>query len=385
MSDTHTFPTQHTGSALSHSMGLQDATLSDPLPCVLPHPMTAAHLQPATQCLPPAQETRSVRRTKTCGALRLIKTQGLNRQEWLDVRKRGIGSSDAAAAVGLNPFESRLSLWLNKTGRDGDMPRIDPKDDTHPAYWGEVLEPIVAAHYSRRTGRKVRRVNAVLQHPDHPWMLANVDREIVGDASVQLLECKTTGTQGAWLWQQGVPEYVQLQVMHQLAVTGKQAADVAVLIAGQTLEIHRIERDEAVIEQLIDLERQFWYFVETDRAPPADGSDSADRALRQLFPRDAGTTMDFSEDEAMSAVFERLVQVRQSLGAQEREEGQLRQQIQQRMADASKAIFRSGEVSWRRSKDSTVLDTLRLLEDQPELLQTYGTTKPGSRRFLVKA
>lgn len=55
-----------------------------------------------------------------------------------------------------------------------------------------------------------------------------------------------------------MPEYVQLQVMHQLAVTGKQAADVAVLLGGQHLEIHRIERDESMIARLIDLERLFW-------------------------------------------------------------------------------------------------------------------------------
>jgi putative phage-type endonuclease len=93
----------------------------------------------------------------------------------------------------------------------------------------------VAAHYTRRTGNKVRRVNAVLQHPTEPWMLANLDREVIGTPEVQILECKTAGINGARLWKDGVPEYVQLQVMHQLAVTGSRAADVAVLIGGQDL------------------------------------------------------------------------------------------------------------------------------------------------------
>ena len=95
-------------------------------------------------------------------------------------------------------------------------------------YWGTVLEPIVAQHYSKRTDNKVRRVNAVLQHPSEPFMLVNLDREIVGNADVQVLECKTAGIHGAKLWADGVPEYVQVQVIHQLAVTGKRAADVAV-------------------------------------------------------------------------------------------------------------------------------------------------------------
>lgn len=316
-------------------------------------------------------------------ALRLINTQALSRDEWLDVRKRGIGSSDAGAAVGLNPYRSQLALWMDKTGRDAGMPQIDPDDDTSPTYWGSLLEPIVAAHYTKRTGNKVRRVNAVLQHPEHPWMLANIDREVVGTAEVQILECKTAGINGARLWKDGVPEYVQLQVMHQLAVTGKQAADVAVLICGQELQVHRIERDEAVIEQLIKLERDFWYFVEVDRPPPADGSDSAEQALRCLYPKDGGQVLDLSQDLELSAAFSDLLAVRQKLDQYGELEAQYKQQIQQRMGDASRAVFERGEISWKRSKDSTALDLARLQAEQPELVASYSKAKPGSRRFLV--
>ncbi|MDP3608659.1 MAG: YqaJ viral recombinase family protein [Nitrosomonas sp.] len=177
------------------------------------------------------------RRIKIQPALKLVRTRDLNRDQWLTVRKNGIGSSDAAAAVGLNPYKSQLELWLEKTGRDGNLPKTDPNDESSPMYWGILLEPFVAAHYTKHTGNKVRRINAVLQHPVEPWMLANIDREVIGAPDVQILECKTTGINGVRLWKEGVPEYVQLQVMHQLAVTGKQAADVAVLICGQELQI----------------------------------------------------------------------------------------------------------------------------------------------------
>lgn len=99
-------------------------------------------------------------------ALRLVSTKELSRDDWLTVRKGGIGSSDAAAAVGLNPYQSPLELWLIKTGRDTGLPKVDPKDETSPMYWGSLLEPIVAAHYTKRSGNRVRRINAVLQHPD---------------------------------------------------------------------------------------------------------------------------------------------------------------------------------------------------------------------------
>jgi len=199
---------------------------------------------------------------KKNAALRMVDTRTLDRRQWLSVRQGGIGSSDAAAAVGLCPYKSQLELWMEKTGRtpaDQESPGMDD-----PRYWGTLLEPYVAVAYMQQTGRKVRKVNAVLQHPTFPYMLANIDREVVGSPDVQILECKTAGEWGSKRWQDGVPEYIQLQVQHQLAVTNQQAADVAVLLCGQRLEIHRIERDEEVIARLMVLEARFWQYVTTD-------------------------------------------------------------------------------------------------------------------------
>lgn len=317
--------------------------------------------------------------------LRLVKTSGMSRETWLDVRRTGIGSSDAAAAVGISPYQSPLELWMIKTGRTERLEQPDSDDDTSPVYWGHLLEPIVARAYERRSGNKVRRVNAVLQHPnpDYPWMLANIDREVIGQPEVQILECKTTGAFGAKLWQDGVPEYVQAQVQHQLAVTGKAAADVAVLLCGQELRIHRVERDEGLIADLIQLEKHFWRFVETDTPPPADGSDSSDRALQALFPQDNGESRDWREDDSWSARFDELIQLRQQRQALELQEQATMQAIKQGLGDASRAVFTQGTVTWKRSKDSLVMDTARLKDEHPELVEQYEIQREGSRRFLI--
>ncbi|MBR8094696.1 YqaJ viral recombinase family protein [Burkholderia cenocepacia] len=315
-------------------------------------------------------------------ALKLVKTQELSRDDWLAVRRTGIGGSDAAAAVGLSPYMSALELWLDKTGRADGLPRPDPDDATSPTYWGTLLEPIVAASYTKQTGNRVRRVNAVLRHPSIPFMLANIDREIVGVPDVQILECKTAGEFGVRLWREGVPEYVQIQVQHQLAVTGKTAAHVAVLLCGQALDVHRIDRDDALIGRLVELEARFWRFVETDTPPPADGTESADRALRHLYPGN-GETVDFSDDHRLSAVFADLVAVRAEIETRQQLEAQFKQTIQQAMGDANRAVFQTGAVSFKRSKDSSGVDLARLLADHPEFETQYAISKPGSRRFLV--
>ncbi len=315
-------------------------------------------------------------------ALRLVETKDMRREDWLQVRKSGIGASDAAAAVGLSPYQSQLELWLTKTDRDTTMPKPDPDDTTEPVFWGTTLEPIVAASYTKQTGNRVRRVNAVLQHPSIPFMLANIDREIVGVPGVQILECKTAGEFGARLWREGVPEYVLLQVQHQLAVTGKQAADVAVLLCGQKLEVHRVARDDELIARLIALEAQFWQYVTSDTPPPADGSESADRALRCLYPG-TGDTVDFTDDRRLSSVFADLVAVRADIEQRETQEALLRQAIVQSMGEADRAKFETGSVSFKRSRDGNSIDIKRLIADHPGLATQYAITKPGSRRFLV--
>ena len=79
-------------------------------------------------------------------ALRLVSTKGMARETWLDVRRQGIGSSDAATAVGLNPYQSQLELWMHKTGKGDLLPSIDPLDETTPCTgapcWSLSWQPI---------------------------------------------------------------------------------------------------------------------------------------------------------------------------------------------------------------------------------------------------
>ncbi|WP_197477384.1 YqaJ viral recombinase family protein, partial [Alcanivorax sp. HI0044] len=85
-------------------------------------------------------------------ALRLVSTKQMSREDWLKIRKQGIGASDAAAAVGISPYQSPLELWMIKTGRDGLFPAPDPDDIQSPLSWGTLLEPQVAEAYAKITG-----------------------------------------------------------------------------------------------------------------------------------------------------------------------------------------------------------------------------------------
>lgn len=193
-------------------------------------------------------------------------------ERWPNAREVGIGNLDAAAAVGRDPFKSRMRLWMEKTERNDLLQPMDPsrvQAADSAAYWTRLLEPIVAAHYTLRTGRQVRRASTLMRHPQHPWMFAHPGREVVGAGDVQLLECRCVGAEAAAHWGADLPGCVRIQVLHQLAVADAKAIDVVALIGGQELQIHRVERDEVEISRLIDAEREFWHCVELDQAPLA--------------------------------------------------------------------------------------------------------------------
>ncbi len=318
---------------------------------------------------------------KRGNAVRLVSTKNMSREEWLSVRGQGIGSSDAACAVGISPYKSPLELWLEKTERQA-APDLASND---AVFWGTTLEHIIANVYAHRTGSKVRRLNAVLQHPDHPFMLANLDRVVQHPTDGNgILEVKTAGVNSAKFWDEGVPDSYQCQVLHQLAVTGKPWCDVAVLIGGQDFRVYRIVPDLDKMADLIKREVQFWQCVVDDIPPPVDGSESSGRALASMYPSDRGDTLDCSEDTNMNKLFGEYWHYRQQRESATEQEELLKQQLQERLGFASGAVLSDGKISWRKSKDSTTTDFKRLAEDHPDWVLPYEIPKLGSRRFLVQ-
>lgn len=337
---------------------------------------TKADIEHSTPLVPSTQSTN---------AKRFISTKDLSREEWLAIRKQGIGSSDAAAACGIHPYLSMLELWMIKTGRITS--NIDESIEGYsPLYWGNTLEPMVAKYYQEHTDNKVRRVNAVLQHadPDNYFMLANLDYAVTGSDEVQILECKTAGEHGAKLWKHGVPLYVTCQVQHQLAVTGKTAAHICVLLCGHEAKIYKVERDEHLIESITRHERLFWHYVETDTPPTPDHSESAARALKLLYPKPKPSSkIDLSADDGANSLFAKLLNHRMSIEALEQRHDQIKHQLQTLIKDNEVAIFDKGAISWKRSKDSVGLDSKAVIKAHPDLLTRFSKIKQGSRRFVI--
>src|SRR5690606_38820092 len=91
-----------------------------------------------------------------CMSVVLVKTNGMDRSEWLEWRKKGIGGSDAAAIVGLDKYRSAFDVYAEKVGLKAEEP------DNEAMRQGRDLEQYVAERFMEATGKRVRRRNAIL-------------------------------------------------------------------------------------------------------------------------------------------------------------------------------------------------------------------------------
>lgn len=199
-------------------------------------------------------------------------------EKWLKTRDLGIGGSDAGIIMGLNPYKSPYQLWLEKTGQAA------PEDlsGNQAVYWGMANEANIAEWFTETTGKKVKRYGT-LQSADHPFMIANIDRVVVGENSG--LEIKTAGVKQYRKWKDDeIPDAYYCQCLHYMAVTGADYWYIAVLLGGNEAKWKWIERNEDDIQTLIAAEKEFWDLVTTKTAPPVDGSLSCSQALAARYP-----------------------------------------------------------------------------------------------------
>jgi putative phage-type endonuclease len=222
-----------------------------------------------------------------------------DRAAWLEWRAHHIGGSEVAAILGENPYLSAFELWARKTG---EIPT--PEVDSEAALWGKILEAPIAEEYARRTGRKLVDPGpfTVRQHRTLPFVGVTLDREILDEQrGPGVFEAKTTNFFAGKSWREGAPIMPQIQLHHGLAVTGWTWGSVVCLVAGQTLEHVDLERNEDMVDMIEDRCAWFWDLVERKEPPPIDASESTERAIKALHPKDSGARIMLPADAAIWA------------------------------------------------------------------------------------
>lgn len=223
---------------------------------------------------------------------------------WLAARRAGIGGSDAAAVLGLSPFDTPLAVYARKLGL------MDDTAETPAMRFGKLLEPIIADEYVRETNRTLRDPGryTIARSETHPFLFATLDREILtadGKDVPALLEIKSTNAFRADDWLEEPPAHVQIQGQHQLLVTGRAWMSFAVLIGGNDFRWVDVARNDKFIAVLEARLAEFWRRLEL-RDPPPAGAEDKD-VLAALYPQEAEGTRIALPGEAMTWDADRAV------------------------------------------------------------------------------
>ena len=302
----------------------------------------------------------------------------LSYADWLQVRRSGIGGSDAAASLGLSPWKSALELWQEKVSGQSQL-----QQENEAMIWGRIMEPVITKEFVRRTGLTVTPMRSMLQATNWPWMLADLDGLIEDpQRGTGVFEVKTASAfkQDEW-GEDRCPDGYLLQLAHYMAVTGLSYAVICVLIGGNKLQWITVDRDEELIASLVQLERRFWQHVLTQSPPPVDGSTACAELLYRKYPSSSNASPLILPAESDSWIQDYLQAKLDEETAVERKR-LAENRIKEVMKEHEKGTSPSGRQATWKSIQSTRIDSARLKKEEPALFEKFTTTST-TRRFSI--
>src|SRR5262245_19558887 len=177
-----------------------------------------------------------------------------DRAAWLAARRHGIGGSDAPAVLGVSPWKTSAQLWAEKL----EMLEEDAAE-SEAMRMGRKLEPIIRELYTEATGQHVLESPPydIRRSRTYPWMTATLDGVVFPPEAAEpgVFEAKTASAWHRDEWATEPPVAYQVQVQHNMVVTGATWGVLAVLIGGQHFRHYRVERNDAFVATLIEAER----------------------------------------------------------------------------------------------------------------------------------
>ncbi len=315
-----------------------------------------------------------------------------------EMRRKGIGGSDVASVFNLPPYGCSRMLWYDKRSYKPDF------DDTNPNMErGIYLEDIVCEIYEKNTGNKVVKRRAMASS-NHPHMLANIDREIIPaidhiegvpmDKPTGVLEVKCPNRDNYLKMKRlGIVEAYILQGQHYMYVAGKQWMEYAIFCADMwQLEVIPIERDDTLVQLIIEAEEKFWKIVEN--GPTPDRLEQGDSRCKRCNWRlicwgemweDTGDDefydkdyQDFEDPEFVEVASVHKENVSLFKEAKENVDTSKKKLIDI-IGDKEKVKCNSGKFCFKWEK-KTVLDTKKLKKEEPDTVAKYQY-ETGSRPF----
>jgi putative phage-type endonuclease len=304
-----------------------------------------------------------------------------SREEWLKARESGIGSSEVATIVGLNPWETPYQLWRRKVGID------PPKDETFAMKAGHYLEDAVAQFWHDETGRDIIKSSAgdwLIRDNERPFLQVSPDRTywLTGmsrnNVNKGILECKTTQKS---IDADDLPKHWFVQVQYQLGVAGLGQGSLAWLCSGREFGYKDLAFVEDFYGWLVEEVEKFWTDHILGKVEPA--AVNVSDVLLMYNKHTDGKSIEVSEE--VLASWKELKEVRKELDALEDRKEELENKIKLAFGDAEAITFGGNTLAtWKAPKASMKFDYKAYQKDHADLCKPYLTEQIGARRFLIK-
>ena len=295
-----------------------------------------------------------------------------DRTNWLALRRKAVGGSDAASILGLSKWSSPLSVYCDKLGLTPE------REDNEAMRQGRDLEEYVAQRWMEETGLKVRRENHILINTERPFMHANIDRRIVGVN--EGLECKTTSVYNDTDFEGGdiQPEYY-VQCQHYMAVTGWPVWHLAVLVLNKGFYIFRVERNEEDIAVLIETEKNFWEENVLKQVPP-EPKENDSSTLTKMFSNENGGYVPLHH---LSSTIKTLIEKKDQVKNLGDEISTLENEIKLTLGEASEGSDGNFDIAWK-TRTTNRFDSSSFKKENKDLYNQF-TKESSSRYFTIKA
>lgn len=304
-----------------------------------------------------------------------------DRAEWLEYRKSGIGSSEVASILGLNPWQSPYQLWRAKKGLE------PPKEETFAMKAGHYLEDAVTMFWADETGREVIKSSAgdwLFVNTEKNFLRASPDRTFwmpgmaKNSQNKGILECKTTQMA---IDPDDLPKHWFCQLQYLLGVSEMTQGSLAWLCSGREFGYKDIALVPDFYGWMIEEVERFWVDNIIGNKEP-DASTVTD-VITKFARHTDGKILEVTED--MLAVYSELKEVRKGMKDLEAKQDDLEAKIKIGFGDAE-AISYGGQTlaTWKAAKDSPKFDSKQFCKENPEIAEKYTIVQPGSRRFLLK-
>ena len=304
-----------------------------------------------------------------------------DRNEWLEYRKSGIGSSEVATILGLNPWETPYQLWRRKVGLD------EPKIETFAMKAGHYLEDAVAQFWHDDTGREIIKSSAgdwLIRNNERTYLQVSPDRTywLAGEkrnaSNKGVLECKTTQMQ---ISSDDLPKHWFCQVQYQLGVAELKEGSLAWLCSGREFGYKDLSFVPDFYAWIVEEVEKFWLDnIQGKKEPEAT---SVQDVLLKYNRHTDGKIVEVND--AIFSDYQRLKEVKKDLDKLNEIKTELEERIKLGFGDAE-AISYGGQTlaTWKAPKPSMKFDDKAFKAAYPDMASEFSKEVQGARRFLLK-